>query len=88
MGVICLKMCDKLGSPIIFIDVKPTIYPDLALLMLQCGVAYLEGEYCGDELCGKARVQLQDLSWCEAFYKGSVLHGFARKFNKDKVMKR
>ena len=47
-------------------------------------VYHLEGDYREDLLCGRARVQLKDESWQEGWYKESVLHGFCRKFDKNK----
>ena len=39
-----------------------------------------------DELCGRARVQLRDETWQEGWYKDSVLHGFCRKFDRNKQL--
>ena len=55
---------------------------------LDCGhpdspVLHLEGDYRGDELTGRARVQLRDETWLEGCYKESVLHGFCRRFDKN-----
>ena len=43
-----------------------------------CPVLHLEGDYRGDELRGRARLQLRDETWLEDWYKGSVLHGFCQ----------
>ena len=43
-----------------------------------CPVLHLEGDYRGDELRGRARLQLRDETWLEGWYKESVLHGFCR----------
>ena len=47
-----------------------------------CHVLHLEGDYKGDQLRGRARVQLRDETWLEGWYKESVLHGFCRRFDK------
>ena len=49
-------------------------------------VYHLEGDYRGDELCGRARLQLRDETWQEGWFKDSVLHGFSRKFDKNKQL--
>ena len=49
-------------------------------------VTYLEGEYKDDCLEGLTRVQWKDGSWFEGFYKGGVIHGFARRFDSDKQL--
>ena len=49
-------------------------------------VSYLEGEYKDDCLEGLVRLQWKDASWSEGFYKGGVLHGFARRFDSDKQL--
>ena len=48
-----------------------------------CPVLHLEGDYRGDELGGRARLQLRDETWVEGWYKESVLHGFCRRFDKN-----
>ena len=52
----------------------------------RAGVIHLEGDYREDELFGRARVQLRDETWQEGWYKDSVLHGFCRKFDKNKQL--
>ena len=52
----------------------------------RAGVLHLEGDYREDELCGRARLQLRDETWQEGWYKDSVLHGFCRKFDKNKQL--
>ena len=47
-------------------------------------VSYLEGEYKDDCLEGLARILWKDGTWTEGFFKGGVLHGFARRFDADK----
>ena len=49
-------------------------------------VYHLEGDYRADELCGRARLQLRDETWQEGWFKDSVLHGFSRKFDKNKQL--
>ena len=49
-------------------------------------VSYLEGEYKDDCLEGLARILWKDGTWSEGFFKGGVLHGFARRFDADKQL--
>ena len=49
-------------------------------------MCYLVGEYRDDCLEGLARLQWKDGSWTEGFYKGGVLHGFARRFDYNKQL--
>jgi len=47
-------------------------------------VSYFEGTYKDDCLEGLARILWKDGTWSEGFFKGGVLHGFARRFDADK----
>ena len=47
-------------------------------------MSYFEGEYRDDCLEGLARILWKDGTWSEGFFKGGVLHGFARRFDADK----
>ena len=49
-------------------------------------VSYFEGEYKDDCLEGLARILWKDGTWSEGFFKGGVLHGFARRFDADKQL--
>ena len=49
-------------------------------------MSYLEGEYKDDCLEGLARILWKDGTWSEGFFKGGVLHGFARRFDADKQL--
>ena len=49
-------------------------------------VSYFEGEYRDDCLEGLARILWKDGTWSEGFFKGGVLHGFARRFDADKQL--
>ena len=49
-------------------------------------MSYFEGEYKDDCLEGLARILWKDGTWSEGFFKGGVLHGFARRFDADKQL--